>query len=342
MTVPWPALLVLAACTDPAQKVDTAASDTPAPHDTSTLEEIDADGDGAPHWRTARDPAQADCDDDDPAVTPATEVYIPAGSFSRGQDATRWSEPVRTISLAAYCIDRTEVTNEAFLALLVAREAEGAPNSDDAGQPLYDVDDNDDIYPQRLQFEGGVWSVEAGYAQHPVVEVWWWSVAYYCARTGRTLPTEAQWEKAARGGDGDARIWPWGDARPTCARANFVDVPEGTEPMGHAGCIGDTTPVDACPDGASPYGVAGMAGNVAEWVTDWFDPDAYASGPDVDPTGPAESQTFDGGVGTYVARLSRGGNFMQGPGELAVSARFPEPFDATSNGLGFRCARTLE
>lgn len=174
-----------------------------------------------------------------------------------------------------------------------------------------------------------------------MVEVWWSSADYYCARDGRTLPTEAQWEKAARG-DEDARGWPWGDARPTCARANFVDVPDGTNPADHAGCVGDTTPVDAYPDGASAYGAMDMAGNVAEWVSDWFDPYAYASGPDVDPTGPAEGQTFDDGVGTYVARVARGGNFLQGPGELAVSARFPEPFDATSNGLGFRCARRLE
>ncbi len=344
MLLPWPALLVLVACNDPAREVedDTAAGgDTASTDDTALPAEVDADGDGAPDWRTAHDPARADCDDDDPAVNPATEVYVPAGPFTRGDADTPWAETVRSITLGAYCIDRTEVTNEAFRTLLVAREAEGSPNADEDGHPLYDVDDQDDIYPERLQFRDGAWSVEDGYARHPVVEVWWWSAAYYCGRSGRSLPSEAQWEKAARG-SADARRWPWGDAPPTCARANFVDVPPGTSPAGQPACVGDTTPVGTYTDGTSPSGAADMAGNVAEWVNDWFDPEAYDTGPDTDPTGPAEGQTFDDGVGTYVARVARGGNFLQGPDDLTVSARFPEPFDATSNGLGFRCARSLE
>jgi formylglycine-generating enzyme required for sulfatase activity len=106
--------------------------------------------------------------------------------------------------------------------------------------------------------------------------------------------------------------------------------------------VDDTSPVDAYGDWPSPYGVEDMAGNVAEWVADWFDPDAYADDPDVDPVGPAEGQLYDDGVGTFVARIARGGNYKLGPNDLEVSARFPEPFDATSNGLGFRCARALE
>jgi formylglycine-generating enzyme required for sulfatase activity len=319
---------------DSGRRLDSGDSAPPA--------EVDADGDGWPDWSTTLDPARADCDDADPGVTPERERYVPPGPFTRGREGTPNAEPVRTITLAAYCIDRWEVTNADFLELLELRESEGAPNADDDGAVLYDVDDNDDVYAERLQrSDAGVWTIEAGYERHPVVEVWWTAAQYYCARHGRTLPTEAQWEKAARGAD-DARRWPWGDDAPTCARANFVDAPLDAPLHDQPACVNDTMPVGSYASAASPYGAEELAGNVAEWVADWFDPDAYGDDPDIDPVGPAEGQVYDDGVGTFVARIARGGNYKLGPRDVEVSARFPEPFDATSNGLGFRCARALE
>jgi formylglycine-generating enzyme required for sulfatase activity len=101
-------------------------------------------------------------------------------------------------------------------------------------------------------------------------------------------------------------------------------------------------PVGSYPDGAGPTGITDLAGNVAEWVSDWFDPDAYADDPDTDPRGPAEGMVYDDGIGEYVARVDRGGNFLTVDPWIGVSARFPEPEAATSNGVGFRCARPLE
>jgi iron(II)-dependent oxidoreductase len=301
---------------------------------------VDADGDGFPSWTTTRDPARADCDDADPAVTPDTERFVPAGPFVRGDDGLPWATPVRTITLSAYCIDRTEVTNEAFLVLLETREAEGLHNVDDEGRTLFDLADDDDIYAERLTWIDGAWGIQDGYARHPVVEVWEWSAELYCTSAGKALPTEAQWEKAARG-DADARRWPWGDDPPLCEQANFVAAPEGTaEQDGHA-CVGDTTEIDAYPTGASPYGVLGLAGNVSEWVSDWFDPDAYATDPDTDPVGPPEGAEFYDGVGTFEARLTRGGTYLTLADSLEVSARNADPAEGTSNGTGFRCARPL-
>lgn len=309
--------------------------------DTGTTDPIDLDADGYPDWRTTDDPNVADCDDADAAVTPATEVYVPAGTFTRGQVGVENAEPVRAITLSAYCIDRTEVSNAAFVEMLTTREGEGASNVDDLGRPLFDVWDDDDDIPERLAIVDGSWSVQESYADHPVVEVWNWSAAYYCAWNGQSLPTEAQWEKAARGAT-DARSWPWGDDPPDCGRANYSyeEVIDGAPRL--LACFGDTVPVDALPDGEGPTGIAGLAGNVAEWVSDWFDPDAYVDDPDTNPAGPAEGQLYNDGVGEWIARVDRGGNFQATTEWMNVSARFYEPEDATSNGVGFRCARALE
>lgn len=327
-------LSLLACNEDPPKPADTARDSG----DTGADPPQDADGDGFLDWRLAADPALADCDDEDPAVTPATERYIAAGTFTRGEAGLLWAEPVRALTLSAFCVDRFEVSNTDFAALLRDREAQGLSNVDDAGRTLYDVDDDDDIYPQRLQYDAGAWSIEAGYEDHPVCEVWYWSAELFCASVSKRLPTEAEWEKAARGPD-DARRFPWGDTEADCGWANMAlrDVETG----GFAPCIDDTTPAGTYPLATSPYGSLDVSGNMAEWVSDWFAPDYYASAPESDPTGPAEGQLHDGGAGVWVARLTRGGNFLTPATDLRVSMRTPEPEDATSNGVGFRCVRPL-
>ncbi|GDX83518.1 hypothetical protein LBMAG42_53290 [Deltaproteobacteria bacterium] len=331
-------LVGLGCSTDPAPG---PGGETAAQPDTGsdTAAGFDRDGDGFLSWSATDDPAVADCDDTDPLVTPGTEVFVPAGPFTRGEAGVANAEPVRQITLSAYCIDRTEVTNAQFLTLLLEREALGRSNVDDADRPLFDVWDGDDEVPERLlDIEGG-WSVQPGYEAHPVVEVWAWSAEFYCAQRGKVVPTEAQWEKAARGAV-DERRFPWGDEPPDCERANFAPVPEGAAGEPEL-CVGDTAPVDAYATGASGSGVVGMAGNAAEWVSDWFDPDGYATDADTDPAGPAEGELYNDGVGEWIARVDRGGNHTSAAEWLGVSARFPEPEDATSNGVGFRCARLL-
>jgi formylglycine-generating enzyme required for sulfatase activity len=134
------------------------------------------------------------------------------------------------------------------------------------------------------------------YASFPVIFVDWNQSSAYCAWMGKRLPTEAEWEKAARGPT--PRAWPWGDASPTCALANIWP-----DPNVNAMCVGDTSTVGRYPAGASPYGALDMAGNVMEWVSDWFDPGYYSVSPVSNPTGPtsgAEKVTRGGSWGNWI------------------------------------------
>ena len=302
--------------------------------DTPPLQNVDADGDGYPRWDTTDDAVIADCNDSDPLITPEVERYIPAGTFLRGSQLMLDTTPERQIYLSDYCMDVYEVSNDHFAAFLIAQSEMGLENVTEEGLPLFDFEDDDDIFPERIEVDADLgYRSQAGYENHPVTEVWQWSGTAFCEWGGKRLPTEAEWEKGARGTD--ARTYPWGEEEPTCDIANYGTV--------EVRCIGDTVDVGSYPDGVSPYGLHDMSGNVAEFVLDWYGSSYYADAPDTDPMGPESGDVVQDMQGnTFEAIIARSGNHATGPRDLRTFARTAEPAEATSNGVGFRCARPLE
>lgn len=248
-----------------------------------------------------------------PAQDGGTLVFIPAGEFTMGADADdllavcqsfrsncrrEWFtnvEPQRTVNLDSFWIDQTEVTNKMYQACVQAESC----------APPFQASSS-----TREKYYGNV-----KYDNHPVIYVSWEQAAAYCAWAGRRLPTEAEWEKAARGTDG--RLFTWGDSFPASKFLNYA-LQEG-----------DTTAVKAYPRGASPYGVFDMAGNAWEWVADWYDENYYKTAPSVNPQGPASG----------VDKVSRGGGWAYYDFDSFVTDRYGNYPLTTNNALGFRCAR---
>jgi len=155
---------------------------------------------------------------------------------------------------------------------------------------------------------------DPNYADHPVAYVDWYDARDFCTWVRKGLPTEAEWEYAVRGPEG--HIYPWGNDPPTCERAQFAE------------CGGDTVPVGSLPDGASWCGTEDMAGNVWEWVNDWYGGDYYAVSPDSNPPGPEG--------GDY--KVVRGGSFGDGEAGVRAAPRVPDNPDSRNACIGFRCA----
>jgi formylglycine-generating enzyme required for sulfatase activity len=238
---------------------------------------------------------------DAPACPPGMAL-VPAGPCVMGSDPGEGfveEEPEHVVTLAAYCIDLAEVTVAEYRACVDAGICE------EPGLELTGPDDG------------------------PVAWIYWNDAQTYCLWAGKRLPTEAEWEKAARGGceivppetcgPEDERTYPWGDDAPTCERANLF------------GCGGDRQPVGSHPAGDSPYGVHDACGNAAEWVSDWF-AWSYGACPDpcTDPRGPE----------TGVTRVLRGGAYDDAPADARTAARDELIPGIAADAVGFRCARS--
>jgi formylglycine-generating enzyme required for sulfatase activity len=150
------------------------------------------------------------------------------------------------------------------------------------------------------------------YADHPVTNVDWEQANAYARWVGGRLPTEAEWEKAARGVEG--KIYPWGDQPPTAQLLNFNSQ------------VKDTKPVGSYPDGASPYGAWDMAGNVWEWTADWYDEKYYATSPTANPKGPEKGES----------RTLRGGSWIGGGQLVRCAYRLRNGPDFRGGNVGFR------
>jgi formylglycine-generating enzyme required for sulfatase activity len=255
-----------------------------------------------------RDPGCAAVEDQLARALDSSMVYVPEGEFPMGSDLGDPDEhPQRVVYLDSLEIDRYEVTNVQYRRFLLASGGDGPRRW--PGRYLH------------LWFERAPdWSGDRyppGEARHPVVGVRLEEAAEYCAWVNKRLPTEAEWEKAARGTDG--RVYPWGNAW-NAGRANTGD--EGAH---------YTRPVGSYPSGASPYGALDMAGNVWEWVSDLYDRQYYTWAPQRNPHGPSS------GTGE---KILRGGAWDSSPDQARASYRNATHFFGPNFRVGFRCARS--
>jgi eukaryotic-like serine/threonine-protein kinase len=233
-------------------------------------------------------------------------ALLPAGEFLMGAndsdpDANTDEKPQHQVTLDAYYIDVYEVTNASY-ALCVQ---DGA-----CTEPYYKAS------YMRSEYYGN-----PQYDNYPVIWVDWNQAEAFCEWRGGVLPTEAQWEKAARGPDG--RLYPWGDEVPDCTRANYWGQ--------SGGCVGDTSPVGSYPLGASPSGLMDMIGNVREWVMDWYNEYYYGiQSKWINPLGPES--------GHY--RVLRGGSLVNLQKAIRCTSRYGATVDLRDDNVGFRCSRT--
>lgn len=234
-------------------------------------------------------------------------VLIPAGPFTMGRnDGPDEEKPAHRVFLPAYYIDRNLVTWADYLPFIQEKGPAGPQ-----GEMYLDTDDPD----AKIVLQGDTWVIEKGFDKFPASEMAWSGALDYCRWRRKRLPTEAQWEKAARGTD--SRLYPWGNQKPSAEYLLLGDF------------RGQTAPVGSYPKGASPYGVNDMAGQVWEWTASLAMPYPYK------PRDGRES------LSAVDARVARGGNSASAPdGMTATSREVVMPGrQATGHGyLGFRCA----
>jgi formylglycine-generating enzyme required for sulfatase activity len=235
-------------------------------------------------------------------------VLVPAGSFNMGSTGLSANEePVHNVYLDAFYIDQFEVSFEMYARFLneMGNQFEGLAN-------WIEAKDRD----LHVHLVDGAWQVDPGFENYPMNEMTWYGARAFCVWKGGRLPTEAEWEKAARGTD--ERLYPW-NGEVTCENANYF------------GCNRQAVPIDSYPQSLSPYGAYNMSGNIMEWVNDWYAPDYYANSPAENPTGPES--------GTH--RVFRGGSWINGAYHIRTTYRWPKLPVLTYVATGFRCARDV-
>jgi len=236
-------------------------------------------------------------------------ALISEGSFIMGSNSGPDDEkPEHTVFVKAFFLDILPVSNNDFAKFL---NYKGLQNHQ--VETFYDHDDGD----ARIHRYSSMWQADFGYESHPVNEVSWVGARDYCAWLNQRLPTEAEWEKAARGID--SRKYPWGNTAPNAKLALF------------GAPFNSSAPVNAFPDGASPYGILDMSGNQWEWVSSAYQPYPYRAddGRENQNTGPIRS--------------TRGGGHDSNAQEITTTYRgryLSRNPKAGHHNIGFRCAST--
>jgi len=242
--------------------------------------------------------------------TGSTMVLVPEGKFIMGRDAPNTDEvPAHEVYLESFYIDTFEVTNEMFAMFLDMQGIEDGPEA----RRLFEPSD------QSVMFRAGRWAPAAGLEKHPMVCITWKGAQMFADWTGMALPTEAQWEKAARGADG--RLYPWGNKFTpdlcNCKQSGILH----------------TTPVNKYEAGISPYGCWDMAGNVWEWCYDWYNAQYYAGSPAKEPLGPPSGEM----------KVLRSGGWGADASSMHCSARYYAPPEIHIDTLGgFRCVKLFK
>lgn len=254
-------------------------------------------------------------------------VLIPAGTFLMGSPNTssypQDETPQHEVELDGFFIDRYEVTNQAFAEFLNARGASAAFAKERPGWVVIRNDlaleEKRQWWPTEIEWADGSYRAVAGFELFPVLSVSWYAADAYCRWIGKSLPTEAEWEKAARGGL-EKKDYPWGSEVPTGGvifkrawRSNAYPAP--------AEQVGNYHP--------NAYGLYDMAGNVSEWCSDWYDPNSYRVSPRRNPKGPASG----------LQKVIRGGSWAGTSSLLRVADRTAALPSDLNSGVGFRCVK---
>jgi formylglycine-generating enzyme required for sulfatase activity len=267
-----------------------------------------------------------------PPGCPPAMIRIAGGKFFMGSDDKKdeaAERPAHQVTLSPYCIDRTEVTVRQYKACSDKGECKRGPREND--------------WPEITAREHKIYDPlctirePEAKAEHPINCVDWSLAEAFCKASGRRLPTEAEWEFATRGPDG--RKYPWGDEPPTarhlnaCGKECMAWGRKNNEEVAAMYPADDgfatTAPVGSFPQGASPFGLEDVVGNVWEWAADWYAP--YTPGPETDPRG-----------GAGADHVLRGGAWNGGDAAwVRPTYRFKSPPTLRSHGVGFRCAKDL-
>jgi formylglycine-generating enzyme required for sulfatase activity len=226
-------------------------------------------------------------------------IVIPAGEFfmgSKTEEGRPDEQPQRKIYLDTYEMDIHEVSNEGYLKFIHSTGRKEPPNP----------------------YSEGLLSKVPGMGNLPIVQVTWYDAVDYCRWAGKRLPTEAEWEKAARGEN--ALVYPWGIEPPSPKVVNFEKNWEGIQTLWS---------VDINNGTSSAFGVKGLAGNVREWTQDWYAPDYFQTAPQKNPRGP--------GIG--ILKVIKGGSWHSFKADVRAASRGKGGFALKTDGIGFRCVR---